>query len=40
MIPLKIMKGTVFYDENKSKSTSFLLPFLFMNYLKPIEFEA
>ncbi len=35
LVPLKIMKATVYYDENYGKSVTFLLPFLFYSYLRP-----
>ena len=33
--PIKIMKATVYFGENQTNSLTFLLPFLYINYLKP-----
>ena len=40
LVPIKIMKSTVYFGENQNVSATFLLPFLFYNYLRPQEFDA
>lgn len=35
LVPIKIMKGTIHFGDNLNKNITFLLPFLYYNYLQP-----
>lgn len=39
LVPMKIMKSTVYFDENTHNCT-FLMPFLFYNFLQPQDFDS
>ena len=39
MIPIKLIKASIVFDDGNNTLT-FLVPFMYFNYLKPVEFDS